>query len=194
MVEGKGKKKEGEKKRRTEKREGRGGGGDARGWIPNRKVAAACRQGIWREKRIRTRRRGNTASNTSRSSGGGGNKSEKEGKKYRGRGSGKGIKLRVEPFERGGKRFSYPFASFFFPLLSPPRHPVPLFLHLEAPSSSSSPPTRSSRSFFSKHFTSWWGKQEQLHPRSHEHPFYFSSTTIHDSIGGEEGHGKESGG
>lgn len=40
-----------------------------RGLIPNRKVAAACRQGIWREKRIRTRRRGmSERSNTSRSS------------------------------------------------------------------------------------------------------------------------------
>lgn len=37
--------------------------------IPNREVAAACRQGIWREKRIRTRRWGmSERSNTSRSS------------------------------------------------------------------------------------------------------------------------------
>lgn len=40
-----------------------------RGLISNREVAAACRQGIWREKRIRTRRRGmSERSNTSRSS------------------------------------------------------------------------------------------------------------------------------
>lgn len=37
--------------------------------ISNREVAAACRQGIWREKRIRTRRRGmSERGNTSRSS------------------------------------------------------------------------------------------------------------------------------
>jgi len=39
------------------------------GLVPNREVAAACSQGIWREKRIRTRRRGmSEKSNTSRTS------------------------------------------------------------------------------------------------------------------------------
>lgn len=62
---------------------------DGGGLIPNREVAAACRQGIWREKRIRTRHWGmSERSNTSRSSvsrdhGGEKNAAVEEGKNER---------------------------------------------------------------------------------------------------------------
>lgn len=174
---------EGEKKRKKRKRTE--GGTEETGFQTERWQQLVGRE-FGGKNESETRRRGNTPSDTSRSSGGGGNKSEKEGKKVSRKGKWKRNKTTSRTFREGDKRFSYHFTSFFPPPSRLLSAPVPLFLDLEAPLSfsSSSSPTRSSRSFFSKHLASWWGKQEQLHPRSHEHPFYFSSTTIHDPIGG----------